>query len=66
VNTATSFAQWYRDAQTTGGSAINKTVIDTLTLASTGTRGEFRFYDQTFFPLTGHGWDAEDAETRRR
>jgi fibro-slime domain-containing protein len=59
VTSTATFAQWYRDAMTTGGERINKTVIDTLTLQGTSTAGEFRFYDAEFFPLTGRGWDAE-------
>lgn len=63
INSADSFAQWYRDASTAEGDPINKTVVDLLGLAATDNAGEFRFYSAEFFPLTGRGFDADGLET---
>ncbi len=56
VKDAASFAQWYRS-----DNAINRTVVDTMTLTPTGTAGAYEFADDSFFPLTGRGFNDPNA-----
>jgi len=56
VKDAASFAQWYRS-----DNAINRTVVDTMTLVPNGTPGAFEYFDDSFFPLTGRGFNDPSA-----
>ncbi|MDX2051038.1 MAG: DUF4215 domain-containing protein [Polyangiaceae bacterium] len=57
VQSAASFAQWYRSDNN-----INRTVVDTMALTPvTNTPGAFEYVNDFFFPLEGRGFNDPNA-----
>ncbi|MFZ9889121.1 MAG: DUF4215 domain-containing protein, partial [Myxococcota bacterium] len=57
VDNASTFAQWYRSDD-----QVNRTMVDQLLLtAVAGQSGAYEFFDSSFFPVTGKGWNAPDC-----
>ncbi|MDX2052202.1 MAG: DUF4215 domain-containing protein [Polyangiaceae bacterium] len=57
LQSAASFAQWYRSDNT-----INRTVADTLVMTPVANMADtFQFEDPTFFPLDGRGFNDPNA-----